>query len=153
MKITNQQSPQIITNFNKCSLLPLIQAQVGNYTICAIIDSGASRSLVSTSMASKLWGSNYSSNMTPFQVPLRDVNNQTLKTLGTINAEISINGFSFTQDFIVYDSICSELLLGFNFIKSNGIAIYPNLGLIFESQLKIYSVQEQLILQCSLKMC
>ena len=153
MKSTNQQAPQIITNFNKCSLLPLIQAQVGNYTICAIIDSGASRSLVSTSMASKLWGSNYSLNMTPFQIPLRDVNNRQLKTMGTINAEISINGFSFTQNFIIYESACSELLLGFNFIKSNGIAIYPNLGLIFESQLQIYSIQEQLNLKCSLKMC
>ena len=153
MKITNQQSPQIITNFSKCSLLPLIEAQVGHHTICAIIDSGASRSLVSTSMATKLWGSSYSLKMTPFQIPLRDVNNQTLKTQGTIDAEILINGFSFPQNFIIYESDCNELLLGFNFIKSHGIAIYPNLGLIFESQLKIYSVQEQISLQCSLKMC
>ena len=30
---------------------------------------------------------------------------------------------------------------------------YPNLGLIFESQLKIYNIQEQISLKCSLKMC
>ena len=126
---------------------------MGHHTICAIIDSGASRSLVSTSMATKLWGSNYSLKMRPFQIPLCDVNNQTLKTKGTLDAEILINGFSFQQNFIIYESDCNELLLGFNFIKTHGIAIYPNLGLIFESQLKIYNIQEHISLQCSLKMC
>ena len=153
MKITNHQPQQIITTFNKCSILPLIEAQVGHHKICAIVDSGASRSLASTSMAQKLWGNSYLMKINPFQIPLRDVNNQTLNTKGTINAEISINGFSFQQNFIIYESSCNELLLGFNFIKTHGIAIYPNLGLIFESQLKIYNIQEQISLQCSLKMC
>ena len=153
MKFTNNQSQQIITNFNKCSLLPLIEAQVGNHTLCAIIDSGASRSLISTNMAVKLWGSSYSSKMKPFQISLRDVNNKTLTTNGTLDVEISINGFNFQQNFIIYESICNELLLGFNFIKTHGIAIFPNLGLIFESQLKIYNIQEQISLKCSLKMC
>ena len=153
MKITNHQPQQIITTFNKCSILPLIEAQVGHHKICAIVDSGASRSLASTSMAQKLWGNSYLMKINPFQIPLRDVNNQTLNTKGTINAEISINGFSFQQNFIIYESSCNELLLGFNFIKTHGIAIYPNLGLIFESQLKIYNIQEQICLQCSLKMC
>ena len=46
-------SPQLITQFNKCSLLPLIQAQVNNHTVCAIVYSGATRSLVSSDMATE----------------------------------------------------------------------------------------------------
>ena len=75
-----------------------------------------------------------------------------LVTNGILNLDIIINGCTFNQDFIVYQSDCTEILLGFNFIKTHGIAIYPNLGLIFESQLKIYNIHEKLNLKCSLKM-
>ena len=67
-------SPQLITQFNKCSLLPLIQAQVNNHTVCAIVDSGATRSLVSSDMATKLCGENNQQKTKPFRVPLLDVN-------------------------------------------------------------------------------
>ena len=67
MNFTHNPSKQIITNFNKCSLLPLIEAQVGNHTLCVIIDSGASRSLISSKMAMKLWGDSYKSKMKPFR--------------------------------------------------------------------------------------
>ena len=118
MTFTHNPSKQIITNFNKCSLLPLIEAQVGNHTLCAIIDCGASRSLISTIMAMKLWGNSYKSKIKPFQIPLCDVNNKILATNGTLDIEITtINGFNFHQNFIVYQSNCTELLLGFNFIK------------------------------------
>ena len=132
--------------------MPLIQAQVGTHTVCAIIDSGATRSLISSNMATKLFGQNYQEKIKPFQIPLLDVNNKMIATNGILNLAIIINGFTFNQDFIVYQSDCTEILLGFNFIKNHGIAIYPNLGLIFEAQLKIYNIHEKLNLKCSLKM-
>ena len=76
----------------------------------------------------------------------------TAKTVGVPMLQTAFEAY-FQQNFIVYESNCTELLLGFNFIKTHGIAIYPNLGLIFESQLRIYNIQEQINLKCSLKMC
>ena len=101
----------------------------------------------------RLWGDSYKQKIKPFQIPLHDVNNKMLSTNGILNIEIIINGFNFNQDFIVYQSDCTELLLGFNFIKTHLIAIYPNLGLIFGSQLKICNTLERINLKCSLKMC
>ena len=108
MNFTHNPSKQIITHFNKCSLLPLIEAQVGNHTLCAIIDSGATRSLISTTMAMKLWGDSYKQKIKPFQIPLHDVNNKMLLTNGILDIDIIINGFNFNQNFIVYQSDCTE---------------------------------------------
>ena len=145
-------SSKLITQFNKCSFLPLIQAQVNNHTVCAIVDSGATRSLISSDMATKLCGENYQQKTKPFQVPLLDVNNKIIHTNGILNIDIAINGHIFSQEFIIYQSDCTEILLGFNFIKEHKIAIFPNLGLVFETHMKICNIHEKLNLKCSLKM-
>ena len=102
-------------------------------------------------MATKLCGENYQQHTKPFQVPLFDVNNKIINTNGILNIDIAINGHIFSQEFIVYQSDCAEILLGFNFIKEHKIAIFPNLGLVFESHMKICNIHEKLNLKCSLK--
>ena len=152
INFSQEPSPQLITQFNKCSLLPLIKAQVNSHTLCAIVDTGATRSLVSSNMAKKLCGENYQQKTKPFQVPLFDVNNKIINTYGILNIDIIINGHVFNQEFIVYQSDCVEILLGFNFMKEHKIAIFPNLGLVFESHMKICNVNEKFNLKCSLRM-
>ena len=149
-KFSHNTTPDLITSFNKCSLLPLIELQIGNYTAGAIVDSGASRCLISSSMAQKVWGHAYQNKISPFSAKLHDVNNQIINTSGSLVENIRINQSNFTQEFIIYESNCAEILLGFNFLKHHQIAIFPNLGLVHESLLKIYKINEQTNMKCTL---
>ena len=129
------QHEGVIAHFNPCSMLPLVPVTVLSSQLSAIVDTGAVRSLLSTSLSTLLWGNDWQTKVsTDVHCRLHDVNNKPVKVLGTMNITFSINVSSFTHTFIIYESLAHELLLGFDFLKHNKIAVCPNLGLVLEAQ-------------------
>ena len=110
------------------------------YRITAIVDSGASRSLLSTALADKLWGAARETKLISCNIRLHDVNNHLLKVLGCFEINIQIGSHSFTHTFVLYSSDSVEILIGFDFLKCFNIALYPNYGLIFAPMEKIYKI-------------
>ena len=53
----------------------------------------------------------------------------------------TINTISFQHDFIVFQSIRDQFLLGLDFFRMHNLSIYPNKGIAFENN-QIYSAQE-----------
>ena len=121
----------VVGHFNPCSTLPLIQCHILGIEKTAIIDSGAAKSLLSSSVAQQIWGDNFQAQLThDCNCQLKDVNYNIIATLGTKNVNFSINLHHFNFDFIIYQSLSNELLLGYDFLRSNNLGIFPNLGLI-----------------------
>ena len=144
-KIYNVRPDQdwLIGKFNPCSLLPLIQMNIMTTAVTAILDTGAARSLISSALAHKLWENSWQSKINTDQIcRLRDVNGNLVPVLGTLTVQFSINKYSFSYIFICYDSLATELLLGFDFLRDNKIAVFPNLGLVHETN-KVYQIGQQ----------
>ena len=134
-----------IAYFNPCSPLPLVQVYIDNTCLVCVCDSGASRSLVSSTLAVSLWGQNILNQLNQDKnFRLKDVNDNFLDVLGYKSVTFLINKNSFCHDFIFYQSPNMELLLGNDFFKAQKIAIFPNTGLMFESEqiLKIGNAQD-----------
>ena len=65
----------VVGHFNPCSTLPLIQCHILGISKIAIIDSGAAKSLLSSSVAQQIWGDNFQTQLThDCNCQLKDVN-------------------------------------------------------------------------------
>ena len=56
----------VVAHFNPCSTLPLIQCHILGIEKTAIIDSGAARSLLSSTVAQQIWGENFHLTLLPW---------------------------------------------------------------------------------------
>ena len=84
----NKPSKNWIVLFHKCSQLPMITVHIGQVALSAVCDTGASKSLISNSLAKDLWSDDYMKNLQAapaFQ--LIDVNSNFLKVQGITNCE------------------------------------------------------------------
>ena len=128
-------SQPYIAYFNKCSLLPLVCVVIHGFTLAATVDTGAVRTLLSSSLIQQLFPDFLSQLCKDKVFNLKDVNNNSVIVLGYLPLSFSIGQCHFTHDFLVFESQVHELLLGLDFLKLHKIAISPNIGLLFESQL------------------
>ena len=102
--------------------------------LSAVCDTGASKLLISNSLATDLWSDDYMKNLQAapaFQ--LIDVNSNFLKVQGITNCEFYMGSSSFKHNFIIFESLKNEILIGNNFFLAHKIAIYPSIGLLYES--------------------
>lgn len=140
-KISND-SP-FLARFNQCSALPLIQIHIMETQWVAICDSGASRSLLSHTLAGLIWGDAYMNRLKVGpKYHLKDVNNKSLEVKGSLVIDFIINDTQFSHEFLIFESYSHELLLGIDFFRTNSIAIYPNYGLVLEHQ-KILKLDQE----------
>ena len=134
-----------ITAFSPCSILPVISILIENRNVSCIIDSGASRCLVSDTMAVALWGSDILQSLEQnVKICLKDINDQFIQVLGTCIIHFKINNSDFSHEFVFFRSTKKELLIGIDFLKTNKIAIHPNLGLFYEQDEKICKLGQPL---------
>ena len=132
---SSQNGMPFLAEFSKCALLPMIQVAIQNNRLVATVDTGASKSLLSSSIACLLWGENYMDNIdTSNTYYLTDVNGKYLTVQGSIKMQFSINEHLFEHTFLIFQSSSREILLGIDFLKQKSIAVYPNMGLTFEHQ-------------------
>ena len=134
-KVSDIRDDGVIAHFNPCSMLPLVPVTVLSSQLSAIVDTGAVRSLISTTLSTLIWSDDWKGKITSdIRCRLHDVNNRPVQVLGALEKLFSINSSTFCHTFIIFESQTYELLLGFDFLKNNNIAICPNLGLIYEAQ-------------------
>ena len=82
----------VVGYFNPCSTLPLIKCHILGIEKTAIVDSGAARSLLSSTVAQQIWGDNFQAQLThDCNCQLKDVNYNAIATLGTKNVKFFIN--------------------------------------------------------------
>ena len=134
------ENSAVLSKFSECSILPLVRLVIMQFEITAIVDSGASRSLLSSTLAHRLWGTACKDKLTSCNIRLHDVNNHTLPVLGCFDININLGSHVFNHTFVIYTSNSVELLLGFDFLKANNIALYPNFGLILAPPERIYKI-------------
>ena len=142
INMVNPEQGYIIATFNKCRMLPTIQMQIWGVSTLAVVDSGAARSLISSVLAKHIYGDKYEKNVQTKQVCLlKDVNGHIVPTLGEKQIKFDINGHAYEFSFIIYQSSSMEILLGFDFLKTFNLAIFPNLGLV-SKELDINNVKQ-----------
>ena len=129
------ETQSFIAYFNECSLLPLVPVIINGFNLVATVDTGAVRTLLSSSLIQHFFPDFKSQLCTDKTFNLKDVNNNKVIVLGYMPLSISIGQCHFTYDFLIFESSLHELLLGLDFLKIHKIAIAPNKGLLFESQL------------------
>ena len=99
--------------------------KIGKNRYRTLIDSGAEVSLISKSMFDHLPG-NYK--LFREKPNLQAVNGGSLSVLGRVNITFSMNGLALTHDFYVTSGLNRNFILGRDFLKTNGIRLYFDLG-------------------------
>ena len=101
-KITHKTDPlpllpgTCLASFNPCSTLPIIQLKIGNNKITAICDTGASRSVLSSALATNFWGKDYKNHLDlSSKFFLKDVNNRPLRVEVVICVDFHIGEYFF----------------------------------------------------------
>ena len=106
--------------FHKCSQLPMITIHIGQVALSAVCDTGASKSLISNSLAKDLWSDDYMTNLQAapaFQ--LINVNSNFLKVQGSTDCEFFMGALSFKHNFIIFESLKNEILIGNDFFLAH----------------------------------
>ena len=91
----------------------MITVHIGQVALSAVCDTGASKSLISNSLAKDLWSDDYMKNLQAapaFQ--LIDLNSNFLKVQGITNCEFYMGSLSFKHNFIIFESLKKEILIG-----------------------------------------
>ena len=123
----------VFAQFSQCSPLPLIKLHIQDATVTCICDTGASKSLMSDTLAIYLYGVEVLTSLhTNLNCCLKDVQNKEIPVLGSLMSTFQINDFTFNHKFIIFQTTTHEILLGYEFFKQNKIALLPNSGLAWE---------------------
>ena len=124
--------------------MPIIIVTVLGRMCHALVDTGACKSLISKQTAQTILGTNFMKLVKNCSaLPLRDVNNKPLVTLGQIDLCVQINQEKFHHSFIIYNGTSTDVLLGYDFLKSNKLCVVPNWGLFVQSNIeKIHNIMQ-----------
>ena len=71
---------------------------------------------------------------------LIDVNSNFLKVQGSTDCEFFMGSLKFQHNFIIFESLKNEILIGNNFFLAQKIAIYPSIGLLSNHQTFLKSI-------------
>ena len=131
-----------IAKSNPCLPILAISVQVENMSVSALCDTGASKSLISSHLYNTLFSCNLlKDSRIIHNIKLVDVNNKMLDIISLKSIHFTINTISFQHDFIVFQSLRDQFLLGLDFFRMHNLSIYPCKGIAFENN-QIYGAQE-----------
>ena len=93
---------------------------IGGHFVDALVDTGASRSLISQALTARL-------NLIPRQIDcvFKEIGNKEVQTAGVVSVLLSIQGVQMNSaDFVVFNSDFKQsLILGVDFLESNRLEI------------------------------
>ena len=122
-----------IAKFNPCLPILAISVQIENMSISALCDTGASKSLISSHLYNTVFScSLLKDSRISHNIKLVDVNNKMLDIIALKNIQFTINTLSFQHDFVVFQSMKDQFLLGLDFFRMHNLTIYPSKGIAFE---------------------
>ena len=121
-----------------------VPIQVGNSKCNALIDTGATKSVISESY--------YRTLMLPtpkqvYNIDARSASGNRLKTMGIIECTFSLGKQPYTYNFLVCKDLSGPIILGLDFLRANRIGIdWSKIG-------KFVLVQKNTVLSESLETC
>ena len=95
----------------------------GKTTDNAMIDSGASKSVITKAEAYNLWGSRLKSMLKPWKDNMLGANNERIKVIGLIKVRIKVGQIDTYWELVVIDSRSREILLGRDFMRENRLTL------------------------------
>ena len=118
------QDPEVSAHFLPfLSGSPLLLVEMNAQKLIAMVDTGCSKNLCSSTAIAKIWP-NYQTLLQDYLAPFSDVQGQLLSTKGMLqNVSIVINTHKFVIDIIIFESNDLTFLLGFEFIKTFDLQI------------------------------
>ena len=123
-----------IAKFNPCLPILAISVQVENMSISALCDTGASKSLISSHLYNTVFScSLLKDSRISHNIKLVDVNNKMLDIIALKNIQFTINTLSFQHDFVVFQSMKDQFLLGLDFFRMHNLTIYPSANMTLSS--------------------
>ena len=111
--LPEQEIEDIIGNQNGTVFVTQIQ----NHNVNTLFDTGATKSVMSGDMYSELQNQMLETTGLPKVV---GASGSSLGVLGRTTCELSINGITVKQDFLVCEHLKRHLILGIDFARKNG---------------------------------
>ena len=158
--VANLQIASLVANMKgRFTTDNLISLQINSNKILALIDTGASISVISQQFAERL---KLSVKAAP-QAYLIDAGNQVLQTCGIAEISVNLNGLIIPFTFTVIPTLCNEVILGVDFLTetqaiidmpAKAVAFYDNLVILrllnhFVANNNIARVAESIVLKPS----
>jgi hypothetical protein len=102
--------------------------------IPGLVDSGASRSLISSTLATVIFGKGVLTDLTTNTRICVGIDNNDLTISGTLNTTISVaKNYEMDISLPIYESVTKEFLVGWNFLKHNKLSVSPTSGLVTDT--------------------
>ena len=111
---------------------PIMNIKIDGKTTTCCVDTGASRVMMTTTMAEKLWGKQFNNQLQPYPSyrTVEDAQGQPVTVKGYIESNIEIGEhLKAKYPIIIYEATHSETLLGYSFLVDYNLAIYAGIGL------------------------
>ena len=111
---------------------PITNIKVDNRTTQCCIDTGATRVMITSAMATQLWGNNYKNSLHPYpsHKKVEDAQGNQVSVEGFKQCKIQIGEHLNTKyPIVVYTATHKELLIGYSFLVDLDLAVYAGKGI------------------------
>jgi hypothetical protein len=106
----------------------------GNLTVRSLIDSGSSVSLINKKIFEKL---KPKPKLSKTKICLKTVDNKQVNVLGFISVEVKLNNLKIFHQFVVVSNISQNVILGKDFLNSNGCRIFYDINCLMIQNVKV----------------
>lgn len=110
---------------------PTMNIKMDEKEVICTVDTGATRVMVTSKMATKLWGINFHNQLNKFpNRAVEDAQGNPVKVLGYKNATITLGeNLRVNYPVVIYEAKHEEILLGYTFLVDNKLNIYCGHGI------------------------
>ena len=136
-EIDNQSWLQPFINDKK---QPIIEIEIDNKQTQCTVDTGATRIMMTSELAKKLWGNNYVTRLQKYpNRPVSDAQGNKVTVEGFKMSKLQIGNHLTVDSYpvVVYKASHEELLLGYTFISDYGLNVYSLQGLGTNQQFEV----------------
>ena len=97
--------------------------------VSAIVDSGATTSIMSKLSLAKIFQGSKLPEIKPVRVKVLSVDKKRMKIDGQIKVPVKVGPMEFNHKFLVFYSPAEQILMGYEMMKRYDICLYPGLGI------------------------
>ena len=137
--VTEMNSKFWIEPFLKDKNTPTVEMKLDNTSIEGTVDTGATRVMMTSTMASKLWGKHYRTKLQKYpDRRVQDAQGNPVQVEGFKISKIQISAHLNVQyPVVIYTAKHEELLLGYSFLCDYGLNIYSRKGIGTDPQIEV----------------
>ena len=111
--------------------VPITDIMIDGKTVTCTVDTGATRVMITSNMATQIWGKDFLKYLTKFpNRNVEDAQGNPVKVLGVKQAEIRLGKqLKVKYPMVVYQANHQEILLGYTFLLDQNLNIYTGKGI------------------------